>query len=347
MILVEPPPPFLSHMRPPWDEKIEWYRGSTRSERAYSRRELAADFYVHAIGLAAACVGCIAIAERLAARRPPPIMAFSVSLYAFSLVTMLLCSTAFNVGQARFYQQRWVLRSFDHAGICLLIVGTYSPTMAVACTNRTLLFVWTIAVVSTAIKWTRWPAVDRLPVHVCSFLLMGWCCIIVWEHVTHAFSPWATNLFLVGGALYTVGLIPWAGMKGMEYGQLPPPFTAFHQLPPTSIAFYRLLSSLCRYHIAIWHVFVLVASACFFAVVYVEVRIAQCMHVLFACNLPCIYSLSLCMQILGIEHPDCGWKEAAEEHFNRHFNAVANLTLATFDQSFGASDYSGALYGAA
>lgn len=241
----------LSHIREPWCERIEWYKGSTRSERPYSRRELALDAYIHFIGLALACIGCLAIAQRLTVRRPPPIMVWSVCLYSFSLVAMLLCSMAFNVGQAYWFDRRWTLRSLDHAGICMLIVGTYSPCMAVACTSRTMLVVGTIGIVSTAIKWSRGP-LDRLPVHLCSFLIAGWSCAIVWEHIVNAFSPWATRLFLTGGVLYTVGLVPWALLKPMEF------------------------------HICIWHIFVLVASGCFFAVVYVE--------------------------ILGIDHPDCGWR---------------------------------------
>ena len=262
---------FLSHLRAPWTERIEWYRGSTRAERPYSRRELAADYIVHAIGLVLACAGCVAISERLYVRRPPPIMVLSVCLYAFGLVSCLLCSMAFNVGQAYLFRHRWALRSADHAGICLLIAGTYSPTMAVACTNRTLIFVWTIGLLSTLIKWTRWPSVDRLPIHVAAFLLMGWSCTFIWGHVQHAFSEWATQLFLVGGALYTVGLIPWAGMKWLEF------------------------------HIAIWHLCVVAASACFYAVVYIE--------------------------ILGMDHPDCGWKEALEESVSAAVKLVYNATV--------------------
>lgn len=37
----------------------------------------------------------------------------------------------------------------------------------------------------------------------------GWCVMSVWPSVTAVFSEWATNLFQLGGTLYTVGLVPW------------------------------------------------------------------------------------------------------------------------------------------
>ena len=261
---------FFSHMREPWDERIDWYLGSVKQERKYSRRELALDFYIHSVGLILAILGCVAIANRLAVRKPPQIMIFSVCLYAVSLVSMLACSLLFNSGQAYWYNQRWTLRSLDHAGICLLIVGTYTPTMAVACTMRTMAFVWTIGIVSTAIKWSR-GSLDRTSVHLVFFLAMGWACVLVWEHLTNALSSWATQLVLIGGSIYTIGLIPWALLKPMEY------------------------------HICVWHTFVIVASGCFFAVVYVE--------------------------ILGIDHPDCGWRIPEVDEVQQAAHAVAREAL--------------------
>jgi hemolysin III len=62
----------------------------------------------------------------------------------------------------------------------------------------------------------------------------------VWPSVTAALSVWATNLFQIGGSLYTIGLVPW-------------------------------LSNSFEGHNAMWHAFVFAASCCFFAVCYVEI----------------------------------------------------------------------------
>ena len=53
-------------------------------------------------------------------------------------------------------------------------------------------------------------------------------------------GPWGAGMIKLGGALYTVGLVPWALLKKMEF------------------------------NICIWHVFVLLASGCLFALVYGE-----------------------------------------------------------------------------
>ena len=93
------------------------------------------------------------------------------------------------------------------------------------------------------VKATRSRRLDTRLVHVPVFLGAGWCVVSVWPSVTASFTPWATKLFQLGGSLYTVGLVPW-------------------------------ISNSFEGHNAAWHAFVLVASACFFAVCYEEIAIA-------------------------------------------------------------------------
>ena len=69
---------------------------------------------------------------------------------------------------------------------------------------------------------------------------MGYAVTTVWARVVVALSPWARQAMVVGGGLYAVGLVPWALLKDMEF------------------------------NICWWHAFVLLASACFFAMVYGE-----------------------------------------------------------------------------
>ena len=71
------------------------------------------------------------------------------------------------------------------------------------------------------------------------FLAMGWACVGIWDTVVEAASPWAVRRLLLGGCLYTGGLVPWA-WNGLEF------------------------------HNAIWHVFVLAGSLSFFSVVWYE-----------------------------------------------------------------------------
>jgi hemolysin III len=90
-------------------ERLPWYPdgcfGPYRSTtEGYSRRELAADFTVHAIGVALGLVGSAMLLSRtrdamLATKSPPlpPVVAGGIVIYCISLMAMLVFSALFNV----------------------------------------------------------------------------------------------------------------------------------------------------------------------------------------------------------------------------------------------------------
>ena len=133
----------------------------------------------------------------------------------------------------------WALQLADHAGILLLIAGTYTPFLLRLCYLKLLGFVWGVGVVSFVAKATR-SRLDVIPLHVGCFLLMGWTITPYLTTVYSAFSPATAYTIFGGGCVYTVGLWPWASNK-------------------------------LELHNAIWHAFVLLASGLFFSVVYNEV----------------------------------------------------------------------------
>ena len=238
----------LSHLRPPWKQRITWYKGP--KERPYSRRELLADTIAHFIGIVLAVVGNVLLALRVHEYRPPLTIALSVTLYGLSSLAMILLSTVFNLGQARFGHRRPELRTADHAGICLMIAGTYTPFMAYTCTLRELGFVWGVGLFAILARYSR-GCCDVWPVHVTCFLLMGWSCLSIWEELRRDFDLWACQAMMIGGALYTIGLVPW-------------------------------LSKPVEFHVAMWHVFVVVAGAVFFFIIYEQIATAQYA----ACHMP-------------------------------------------------------------
>ena len=195
----------FSHLRPPWHERIAWYPKNLRN---YTRRELAADAVVHVIGVTAACYASLAIANSLAFHQASPLITFAYSLYSFALLGMLVCSLFYNIGLGHWIEHLPKLAAIDHTGICLLIAGSYTPVMTIACSLPTLAFVWLLAISSILIKCGR-GRLDAFAVHVPCFLLMGWSCLFVWSSIGVAWSPEATHLFLWGGVLYTVRLALW------------------------------------------------------------------------------------------------------------------------------------------
>ena len=227
-----------------WAQRVAWYPtgcfGPYRSpEVGYSRRELAADAAVHLVGVVLGFVCGAALLLKVNVRECPSTVAFAVGIYVASLLCMLCCSAAFNMLVARMPHHLWALQLADHTGILLLICGTYTPFLTVLCFWSTLAFVWTVGLVSFVAKASR-SALDVLPLHVCCFLAMGWAALAVWPDLRSAAPPRALALAVLGGTIYSVGLVPWA-VNRLEF------------------------------HNAIWHVFVLVASGVFYVMIDGEV----------------------------------------------------------------------------
>jgi hemolysin III len=200
----------------------------------YTRAEEIADACVHALGVTAGFVAAT-ILVILALEQLPTEAAVSVVIYALGMLAVFCFSAAYNLSRG---PKRWLLRRCDHAAIFIKIAATYTPFAAAKLGGSTgialLAAVWGIALAGAAAKlmfprtMARWSCV--------LYLAQGWACVFTIQPLVAALSPTAMTLLLVGGLLYTVGVV-------------------FH------------LSERLPYHNAIWHGFVLVASACHFAAV--------------------------------------------------------------------------------
>jgi len=228
-----------------WRVRLPWYPdgcfGPYRSATlGYSRRELLADFCVHAIGLMGGVVCSLLLGFRAMQSALPLQMVLSLAVYSAALLAMLGCSAAFNMLIGEWPSRRHALQLADHTGILLLIAGTYTPFMSLMCNTSILLLVWSIGFISFVAKASR-SSLDVLPLHVVCFLAMGWAApALAWQDVVDACTDKAFQCILLGGFLYTAGLVPWA-------------------------------SSRFEFHNAIWHVFVLGGCVCFWWAVYDEV----------------------------------------------------------------------------
>lgn len=166
--------------------------------------ERRADLVVHLVGLALALVGGgmllgLAIGfghiGRLAA----------AGLYAGGLLTMLALSTAYNFATARFQP---LLRRFDHAGIFIMIAGSYTPF-----TTQHLSGVWawgmTVAVWATAVFGALakllLPGLGR-GFWIAVYLALGWLMVIALRPLMDSLGLAPLILLGVGGLLYSVGV---------------------------------------------------------------------------------------------------------------------------------------------
>ncbi len=201
----------------------------------YTKGELIADGALHVIGVTASLVAAASL-TLLAAGELPPHATASVLIYSVGLLAVFGCSAAYHLVTRP--KLKALLRRFDHAAIYIKIAATYTPFAAVnmgGLAGMALLgTVWTIAVVGGFTRLVL-PGQFVRTAYVL-YLAQGWACLAALKPLLGAVPETALTLLVVGGVLYTAGVA----------------FHLWQRLP---------------YHNAIWHAFVLAASACHFGAV--------------------------------------------------------------------------------
>ena len=202
----------------------------------YTRREIFADGAVHLVGVALGVAGAGALVVTAALGHIGWIERASLMIYATALVAMLGVSAAYNLWPVS--PRKWYLRRFDHALIYLMIAGTYTPLVALVGSGvvgwSLLALIWTVAAIGIALKLAMPGRFDR--VSIALYLTLGWSGVLAYESVIAGLSPTAFWLLGVGGLLYSFGVV----------------FHVWRTLP---------------FQNAIWHGFVLLATACHYGTV--------------------------------------------------------------------------------
>jgi hemolysin III len=216
--------------------------------RAYTLGEEIANSIIHGLGVALS-IAALTMLIVFAVQAGNGWALGAGIVYGVSLVLEYTASTLYH----SFPQPRvkHVFKILDHAGIYLLIAGTYTPFCLITLRDAALgpvshvglwLFgiVWALTIVgiSTEAFWTyrpRW-------ISAVVYLVMGWLVVITIQPLIANIAPAGLWLLVAGGLCYTVGTI-----------------------------FYVLKK--VRYMHAIWHVFVLAGSILHFIAVLVFVII--------------------------------------------------------------------------
>lgn len=163
-----------------------------------------ADLVVHVVGLTLALVGGIVLLT-LAVRAQSLSMALAVGIYATGLLAMLGFSTAYNFAKPRF---RPTLRRLDHAGIFLMIAGSYTPfttqTLSGAWAWGMTAAVWAVAAFG-ALGKVLLPGIGRR-VWVAAYLLLGWIVLVALKPLVANATSLTILLLAVGGLLYSSGV---------------------------------------------------------------------------------------------------------------------------------------------
>jgi hemolysin III len=202
----------------------------------YDKAEIIADGIVHAVGIALGLAGAITLLV-LAAQHVEGAAKFAaVTIYALGIIAVLCTSAAYNLWPVS--RTKWWLRRLDHACIYVLIAGTYTPFITQLKNGlvAALLFagVWATALLGAGLKLTFPGRLDRIS--IATYVLLGASGVLAYESVTSSLAPTTLWLIVIGGATYVAGV-------------------PFH-----------LWTSL-RFQNAVWHSFVLVATAVFYSAI--------------------------------------------------------------------------------
>jgi hemolysin III len=197
----------------------------------YSRAERLADGAVHIAGLLAALTGVGALFAMWALRMDGITLASTI-VYSGALLIMLGASAAYHLYAHT--AARPILRRLDHAAIYVKIAGTFTPLsvlLGTAFGYVILALVWLLAIFGAVTKITA--KRGHMPTGWLPYVALGWIGLALFIPLTPILPGYSLALLLAGGLLYTGGVV-----------------------------FYMWES--LRFANAIWHLIVVLASACFF-----------------------------------------------------------------------------------
>lgn len=200
----------------------------------YSRAEEVSDTIVHLSGVGLMLVAVPVLITLTVWRGAGIGLVVAVAIYGATLIAMLGFSALYNtLGRHRW---RGLLRRLDHSAIYAKIAGTYTPFVLVAGSHGGWLLtgLWTAALAGMGLKMISPARLRGLALAL--YLGMGWAGAVAGGGLLAALSPAVIALIVIGGLIYTGG-----------------------------VAFY--LMDRLPFHYTLWHVFVLAATAVFYAAV--------------------------------------------------------------------------------
>src|SRR5215213_570309 len=190
----------------------------------------------HLVGLLLAGAGTLLLLNM--ATGPEELTAFSI--YGATLILLYAASALYHTLPLAERPLR-ALRTLDHIAIYFLIAGTYTPIALITLNSRLgwalLGIVWLIAMAGIPFKLYFLDA--PVWISTATYLAMGYLALVAIIPLAHAVSLNGLLWLIAGGAAYTVGAVIYSCRR-------PDPLPWFG-------------------HHEIWHILVLIGSACHFA----------------------------------------------------------------------------------
>jgi hemolysin III len=201
----------------------------------YTKRERVADGCIHVVSVIASLIALVALLI-VAFETQAALWIVSLAIYGIALVATFSCSAGYHLIVRP--KLKSIFRRLDHAAIFLMIAGTYTPFALMkmdAPWGLTLLaVVWSMAALGIAIKLFAPRYLEGISTAL--YLVQGWAVVVAWKPLVAAVPGHVALLLMLGGVLYTVGVV----------------FHLWEKLP---------------FQNAIWHGFVLTAASVHYAAV--------------------------------------------------------------------------------
>lgn len=189
----------------------------------------------HGIGFLLSIPACILLILH-AIHTGSTVQIVSYSIFGASLILLFLMSTLLHSMPEKVKR---IFSIFDHSSIYVLIAGTYTPFLLIAIDGVLgivlLIVIWSMAVLGILFKCFFIHRFEKLSLVL--YIFMGWIIIFAIKPLYEYVQLEGFIVLLAGGILYTVGAL----------------FYAWRKLP---------------YNHAIWHIFVILGSACMVYCVY-------------------------------------------------------------------------------
>ena len=208
-------------------------------KRPFTLGELVADGVVHALALVAGMIAFSMLLSHVLMRSDYGLFA-ALAVYAAGFFLMFGFSLAYNMAPPS--ALKWLLRRFDHSAIYIMIAGTYTAILAQFDSGAMSwvlgAVVWAGAVLGAVVKVALPGRYDRLS--VLAYIALGWMGVMAIGPARDALPSVSLWLIVLGGLTYVGG-----------------------------VAFYKWHG--LRFHNAIWHLCVAIASGLHFAAIALAV----------------------------------------------------------------------------
>ena len=200
----------------------------------------------HFIGFVAAVLMTPVLLVHAAGNGADLMTMIGMSVFMISMILLYGASTSyhsFDISE----KANLRLKRLDHMMIFVMIAGSYTPVCLIVLHNRIgyilCALVWSIAILGMILKgcWITCPKWLSSVLYIG----MGWLCVLAFVPIFHALPRAGFDWLLAGGIIYTIG--------GVIYALKVPLFNSRHKNFGSH---------------EIFHIFVMLGSACHFVVMY-------------------------------------------------------------------------------